>query len=342
MTLYIKKFQDHEDYVSYRNSNSFITPNVSSCVNQYEAHINGFDFVDLGLPSGTLWGKYNIGGTSNKLSFPDITPTPEPVKFSSNLLKSQQTITVPDTWGNTGWPFMFGGTEPNFEFSQQGPRLEYNEVVNSGLLSSGQEDGTFTWEDVPYAAYDENNGYYYTKYTSSADTSLIYQDKTIDNKLKLDSEDDAATQILGPDWLTPEAWQFMELMEYCEFSADFSYPAIKATSQINGKSIYFPYQYFYSPNSPQDTNQQEEYKLQSFTPSYIEGFYLSKNLCSNNNDSCLAFVYYYENGDNKPYCNIKENYRYIKMFIKPVKTGFTDMEDYYTDGGDGGGVEVEK
>ena len=56
---YLKKFNTHSDYETFTGSTDFILPNVSYCVNEDEVHFNQIadthEYVDLGLPSGTLW-----------------------------------------------------------------------------------------------------------------------------------------------------------------------------------------------------------------------------------------------------------------------------------------------
>ncbi len=65
---FIKKFNLHQDYLNYIN-NSPILPNLSYCLDAKDLHLNedifnGYEYVDLGLPSGTLWATKNIGASS--------------------------------------------------------------------------------------------------------------------------------------------------------------------------------------------------------------------------------------------------------------------------------------
>lgn len=71
MEEYIKLFENHTQYEAYKNSVNYVTPNVSYCEEQDEVHynpyidpFNGYEYVDLGLPSGTLWATMNVGATS--------------------------------------------------------------------------------------------------------------------------------------------------------------------------------------------------------------------------------------------------------------------------------------
>lgn len=70
---YYKKFEKYVHYLAYANKlNHTNTPNVSLCedtgaicVTPYISDIgNGHDYVDLGLPSGTLWATMNVGASS--------------------------------------------------------------------------------------------------------------------------------------------------------------------------------------------------------------------------------------------------------------------------------------
>jgi len=70
---YIRNFNDHSIYNNvindgYLNINKKV---VSYCKNERHIHIdqynpfhNGYEYVDLGLPSGTKWAKMNVGATS--------------------------------------------------------------------------------------------------------------------------------------------------------------------------------------------------------------------------------------------------------------------------------------
>ena len=73
MGKYIKLFETHSEYESYTaDTENFLLPNVSFCENvanqvHYNPYVdpyNGYEYVDLGLPSGTIWAKYNVGANS--------------------------------------------------------------------------------------------------------------------------------------------------------------------------------------------------------------------------------------------------------------------------------------
>ena len=70
---FIKVFDTDSEYLSFRDGGGYEKPNVSLSKDTKEVHYNypiwdnnGHDFVDLGLPSGTLWSTMNVG--ASKLS----------------------------------------------------------------------------------------------------------------------------------------------------------------------------------------------------------------------------------------------------------------------------------
>ena len=72
MGKYLKAFDTNIDYSNWENSEEWITPNVAlikdsndvmfnSYIPPVSDPFNGHEYVDLGLPSGTLWAKCNVG-----------------------------------------------------------------------------------------------------------------------------------------------------------------------------------------------------------------------------------------------------------------------------------------
>ena len=62
MEKHLRKFSTHTQYEEYINSQDKLLPNVSYCEDQKNLYYNpNLDYVDLGLPSGTLWAKTNLG-----------------------------------------------------------------------------------------------------------------------------------------------------------------------------------------------------------------------------------------------------------------------------------------
>lgn len=117
MSKYIKKFNEHSEYEGFIQTEEFIKPNVSYCKLQEEVHYNprplppntnGHAYVDLGLPSGTLWATMNVGAAS------------------------ETDIGLYFSWGETqGYTALQVGTDKNFtwndyELSTNGTSQQYN------------------------------------------------------------------------------------------------------------------------------------------------------------------------------------------------------------------------
>ena len=70
--IYLKEFSTENEYLTYRNDKSkYLKPNVSLSDDNGSVYYNyppkpkpnGHDYVDLGLPSGTLWATMNVGAS---------------------------------------------------------------------------------------------------------------------------------------------------------------------------------------------------------------------------------------------------------------------------------------
>ena len=90
-----------------------------------------------------------------------------------------------------------------------------------------------TWENHKY--YDDSHNTL-TKYGNISDYG------TVDNKVTLDIEDDAATQIMGSDWRMPTIAEFGELLYNTtkEWIQVNGVNGCKFTSVNNGNSIFIP------------------------------------------------------------------------------------------------------
>lgn len=129
---------------------SFLTYGLRMCYaddgSMYYLDNEGHGYVDLGLPSGTLWATYNIGAAS-----------PE----------------------NCGDRFAWGEVEPK---------------------------ETYDWSNYKYC---EGSDRTLTKYCTDSAFG------TVDGKVELDPEDDAAYVIWGNEWRMPSSDQLTELKRKC-------------------------------------------------------------------------------------------------------------------------------
>ena len=62
--IYLKKFNNENDYLAYRDGDRYGKPNVSFSIDSKVVYYNyPPSFIDLGLPSGTLWATCNVGAS---------------------------------------------------------------------------------------------------------------------------------------------------------------------------------------------------------------------------------------------------------------------------------------
>ena len=130
------------------------------------------DYVDLGLPSGTLWATCNVGAHA-------------PEEFGDYF-----------AWGETA-------PKDNYDWS------------------------TYKWCN--------GTEYSLTKYC----TDSYYG--TVDNKMELDLEDDAAYANLGPSWRMPSWQQMQELCNQCTWQwTQLNGVNGRLVTGPNGNSIFLP------------------------------------------------------------------------------------------------------
>lgn len=130
MGKYFKRFENHSQYEQYKQSENYITPNISVCGNGQEVHYNPIiidphEYVDLGLTSGTLWATENIkDADGNELYF---------------------------AWGETqGYTAEQVGTDKNFswndyKFGTQNNLNKYNSTDNKTILDAEDDAATINW-----------------------------------------------------------------------------------------------------------------------------------------------------------------------------------------------------
>lgn len=128
MGKYFKRFENHSQYEQYIQGGNYIKPNISVCDSEREIHYNSLfvhDYVDLSLPSGTLWATENIKDSNgNNLYF---------------------------TWGDTqGYAASQVGTDKNFswddyKFGTSDNLTKYNSTDGKTILDSEDDAATVLW-----------------------------------------------------------------------------------------------------------------------------------------------------------------------------------------------------
>lgn len=144
---------------------------------------NGHEYVDLGLPSGTLWATCNIGAS-------------KPEEFGNYF-----------AWGET----------------------------------SGYDEGKRFFNKDNYLFYKKEKKWFSEKWVFSK-YCLTPKNGIVDNKERLEKEDDAAYIQWGKEWRTPTKEQFDELRKYTnrEWTKVNGTEGYLLISKKNGKSIFFP------------------------------------------------------------------------------------------------------
>ncbi len=159
----------------------------------------------------------------------------------------------------------------------------------------GETEAKTLFNDHTYLWYDTGEyGYYYlAKYNSDPSSG------TVDNKVVLDPEDDAAHVRFGDKWRMPTEEEFEELANYCTWtSAELA--GIKGTwvtSTVNGNRIFLPNGGSASPGLP--------------TNPTTTGFYWS-NARSENSEFARALV------SSSAYARMEEYGRTAGFSIRPV------------------------
>ena len=116
---------------------------------------------------------------------------------------------------------------------------------NIGAETETDYGDYFMWGEVTPNTDEEYSWASYKYCNGSYDTLTKYCRKknygTVDNKLALDTEDDAAIQIMGGDWRMPTIAEFGELIDNTtnEWTQVNGVNGYKFTSS-NGSSIFFP------------------------------------------------------------------------------------------------------
>ena len=126
-------------------------------------------------------------------------------------------------------------------------------TMNVGATSEADYGSYFQWGDIE----DKSNSdcswenYKYCKGTYNTLTKYCVDNNeygpfgTVDNKITLDLEDDAARAHMGNDWRMPTRDEFRELFDYTnnEWISNYKGTGVngrKFTSKTNGNSIFIP------------------------------------------------------------------------------------------------------
>ena len=166
------------------------------------------NFVDLGLPSGTLWARYNLGANYEKLT---------------NF----------DKWKKTHYGFGISATD------WQGKYYAWGEIEPKPF---GSATG---WNNYKFAdGVDSQKRPIFTKYITKYKNAHGHDITHVDNLTTLLPEDDAAYQF-DNRMKMPSEKQLDELIDYCSGEWVIDYNGITGLNGAvykgeNGNEIFFP------------------------------------------------------------------------------------------------------
>jgi len=228
-TYFVRAYVVNEVGTSYGNEVSFTTQSSGG------GSIGGHEYVDLGLPSGLLWAKYNLGASN------------------------------PENYGNY---------------------YAWGETATKSIYSWN----TYQWF----------NNYYHklTKYNVDASYG------TVDNKIELEPNDDAAHVNWGNNWRMPTRDEMYELINYCtcEWTIQNGIYGRKVTGH-NDNYIFLP---------------ASGYKLEGYLyDAESNGYYWSNSLYIDHPDG--AYVLHLESGN----VIITSVNRLSGISVRPVYSPYT-------------------
>ena len=113
---------------------------------------------------------------------------------------------------------------------------DYGSYFQWGETEPHDADTPYNWVNYKYCKGSSTT---LTKY------NIMGEYGTVDNKLTLDLEDDAARANMGGDWRMPTQADFLEMLDYTdsEWVENFNCSGVngrKFISKINGNSIFIP------------------------------------------------------------------------------------------------------
>ena len=131
---YIKKFNNSSEYEEYAQGD-MILPNVSYCSDNHQVYYNplpiynGHEYVDLGLPSGTLWAKCNVG-TNSETDYGLYFAWGETTGYTASQVGTDKQF----SWDNYKWTNDGGST-----------MSKYNETDGKTMLNSEDDTAHVNW-----------------------------------------------------------------------------------------------------------------------------------------------------------------------------------------------------
>lgn len=138
MPKYMRAFDTHEAYELWAASEQYVTPSIAGCVNENEVHFNPvvLKYVDLGLPSGTLWAAENLkDANGNELYF----AWGETVGYTAEQVGTDKYFAWEGDNADYKYGVYDGNSSPNYGMTK------YNGTDNLTVLEPGDDAATVLW-----------------------------------------------------------------------------------------------------------------------------------------------------------------------------------------------------
>ena len=173
---------------------------------------NGHEYVDLGLPSGTLWATCNIGAdkpedSGDYFQWGNTEPyVPDSIMVEGKMLYADKRVR---------------------QLAEKYPEAERREVMSANKMMTDKH------------CTKDKDKWVYSKYYADMPKGIV------DNHMELDLEDDAAYAVWGADWCTPSMEDYLELRLYTTHKDTIlnGTAGYLLTSNISGfkdRSVFFP------------------------------------------------------------------------------------------------------
>ena len=273
MNEYLTIFDNHSEYEKFTNTDKFIFPNVTCCVNNDDIYYNTdypYEYVDMGLPSGTMWCTKNLGAVlpindGNYYMYGDTTPYRRP-NFEELFRRLAE-------FYNT-----------NTDFSDE----VFNERMELMVDLMWEKYSQYTFAKITSKEEFKNGG---DEYSSS---SFYTKYNMTDKKYELDSEDDPVVSTIGGNWKSPGISEIYELLANSAITLETinNKKVFVFTSIYNGNRLIFPIIYE-GGGVPNDRLYLEDLKMSLLKSNALEPTYDNNhNLTEFYDSNVLLHLYY--------------------------------------------------
>ena len=249
MSVYLKQFNNHQEYEQYINGSGAILPNVSICVdtpnealyNPYCEETSVYEVV--GVPTYPSEIKDNVASFNITFDYKKIDTNK---KCQQTVTEDSDSITIECGQNNStndrivSGTVDYYGTSISYQLTQKGkPIIDGHEYVDLGLPSGTK------WSKMNIDVTSETYVGNYYKYGQGSSKYSKSQTDYSGTTNPLPRSVDTAAKVWGGQWHMPTKAQFEELTANTTYSYDGN--GVKFTAS-NGNYIFFPFGGIYTAN----------------------------------------------------------------------------------------------